>query len=68
MFAERPALAISSAMSSQNMYMSATVVTPAAISSARASPVPARTARPSSLSSAGKIHFVSQVWRSQPPP
>ena len=50
------------------MYMSAMVVTPLAISSARARPAPAFTARSSSLASAGKIQSLSQVCKSQPPP
>ena len=56
------------AMAGVCIYISAMVVVPEAIISARPRPVPAATARSSSLASAGKIHWVSQVWRSHPPP
>ena len=63
-----PACKTVSAMAGVCMYMSAMVVTPLAISSARARPAPAFTARSSSLASAGKIQSLSQVCKSQPPP
>ena len=49
-------------------YISAIQVTPVAIISARPRPVPAATARASSLASAGKMKSLSQLCRSWPPP
>ena len=66
--AEMPASRQSWAMVPVCMYMSAMQVTPEAIISASPSPAPARTARSSSLASAGKIQSLSHVWRSWPPP
>ena len=55
-----PASTICRAMVPVFIYMSATQVTPEAIISARPRPVPAATARWSSLASAGKMKSFSQ--------